>query len=83
MTTEELKALTADKMVDARGVACPGPLLAAKKAVADIDEGQIMEILSSDEGTTSDIPRWCKKMDYEYYGVIEEDGIYRLFLKKQ
>jgi tRNA 2-thiouridine synthesizing protein A len=82
MTIEELKALKSDKVVDARGTACPGPLLAAKKAVADMAAGQVMEVLSSDEGTTNDIPRWCKKMEYEYFGVIDEDGIYRLFLKK-
>jgi len=82
MTTEDLKALSSDKIVDARGTACPGPLLAAKKAAADLQPGQIMEILSSDEGTKSDIPRWCKKMEYEYFGSIDEDGIYRLFLKK-
>jgi tRNA 2-thiouridine synthesizing protein A len=82
MTTEELKSLTPHKVVDARGTACPGPLLAAKKAVADMETGQIMEVISSDEGTTNDIPKWCRKMEYEYYGVIEEDGIYRLFLMK-
>lgn len=82
MTTEELKALKSDKVIDARGTACPGPLLAAKKGVADLQPGQIMEILSSDEGTTNDIPRWCRKMEYEYFGCIDEDGIYRLFLKK-
>lgn len=82
MTVEELKSLTIDKTVDARGTACPGPLLAAKKAAADIQAGQIMEILSSDEGTKNDIPRWCKKMNYEYFGSIDEDGIYRLYLKK-
>jgi TusA-related sulfurtransferase len=82
MTTDELKGLKSDKIVDARGTACPGPLLAAKKAVADIQPGQIMEIISSDEGTKSDIPRWCNKMDYKYFGSIDEDGIYRLFLKK-
>jgi TusA-related sulfurtransferase len=82
MLTAELKTLKSDKVVDARGTACPGPLLAAKKAAADIQPGQIMEILSSDEGTKNDIPKWCKKMSYEYYGSIDEDGIYRLFLKK-
>lgn len=82
MTTEELKNLKSDKLVDARGTACPGPLLATKKAVADIQAGQIMEVMSSDEGTVSDIPKWCKKMNYEYYGCIDADGIYRLFLKK-
>jgi tRNA 2-thiouridine synthesizing protein A len=82
MTTEELKALKSDNAVDARGTACPGPLLAAKKAIGNIQPGQIMEVLSSDEGTKSDIPKWCKKMNYEYLGSIDEDGIFRLFLKK-
>lgn len=82
MTTDELKALKSDKLVDARGTACPGPLLAAKKAIGEVQSGQIMEILSSDEGTTNDIPKWCKKLNFEYFGFINEDGIYRLFLKK-
>ena len=82
MTTAELKALKSDKIVDARGTACPGPLLAAKKAIGDVQSSQVMEILSSDEGTKSDIPKWCKKMNFEYLGSIDEDGIYRLYLKK-
>lgn len=82
MTTEELKALKSDKRVDARGTACPGPLLAAKKAIGEVQSGQVMEILSSDEGTKADIPKWCKKMNFDYLGSIDEDGIFRLFLKK-
>lgn len=82
MTTEELKAIKSDNVVDARGTACPGPLLAAKKAIGEIKAGQIMEVLSADEGTKSDIPKWCKKMGFEYLGSIDEDGIYKLFLKK-
>ena len=33
MTTEELKNIQSNLVVDARGTACPGPLLAAKKAI--------------------------------------------------
>lgn len=82
MNTEELKALTVQKQVDARGTACPGPLLAAKKAIGDIESGEIMEILSSDEGTKHDIPKWCEKMEHDFLGIIEEDSYSRLFLKK-
>lgn len=82
MTQEELKALTAQKLVDARGTACPGPLLAAKKAIGDIETGEVMEILSSDEGTKHDIPRWCEKMEHDFLGILEEDSYSRLFLKK-
>jgi len=82
MTTEELKSIQADKVVDARGTACPGPLLAAKKAIGELSSGQIMEVLSADEGTKKDIPKWANKKGHEYMGDLEEDGYFRMFLKK-
>jgi tRNA 2-thiouridine synthesizing protein A len=48
MNTAELEALSVAKEVDARGTACPGPLLEAKRAVAACPVGGVMEILSSD-----------------------------------
>jgi len=83
MTNEELNALNVDKSVDARGTACPGPLLEAKKAIGTIDEGQIMEVLSADEGTKVDIPKWCRKQGHEYLGTVEESGYFKIYLKKQ
>ena len=82
MNTEELRNLKSDKIVDARGTACPGPLLAAKKGIGDLESGDIMEIYSSDEGTKHDIPKWCQKMSHDYLGIVEEDSYSRLFLKK-
>ena len=82
MTTEELRTLESNKIVDARGTACPGPLLAAKKAIGEINSGEIMEIYSSDEGTKNDIPRWCKKMSHDFLGIVDEDSFSRMFLKK-
>lgn len=83
MTPEELKDLQVDKTVDARGTACPGPLLEAKKAMGTIDSGQVMEILSSDEGTKRDLPKWCNKKGHEFMGIIEEPGYFKVFLKKK
>lgn len=82
MTQEELSALAVDKSVDARGTSCPGPLLAAKKAIGQIENGQIMEVLSADEGTKRDIPKWCTKKGFEYLGTVEESGYFKIFLKK-
>ncbi len=82
MNADELKNLKVDKVVDARGTACPGPLLEAKRAMASVPRGGIMEVLSSDEGTNDDIPLWAKKVGHEYLGNIEEAGYWRLFVKR-
>jgi TusA-related sulfurtransferase len=83
MNVEELKALSPDKIVDARGTACPGPLLAAKRAIAEVPMKGVMEVISSDEGTNTDIPRWCAKLKHDFLGTVEEDGYWRLYLRRQ
>lgn len=83
MNDAELNALTVDKEVDARGTACPGPLLDAKRAMAKVPKnGGILEVLSSDEGTNEDIPLWANKVKHEYLGNIEEAGYWRLFVRR-
>ena len=82
MNKEELTAIHIDKSVDARGTSCPGPLLAAKKAIGQIEKGEVMEVLSADEGTRRDIPKWCNKKGFEYLGTIEESGFFKILLKK-
>ena len=83
MTTDELKNVAVAKTVDARGTACPGPLLEAKKAIGTISEEDVMEVLSADEGTKVDIPKWCNKKGHEYLGTLDESGYFRIFLRKK
>ncbi|HUX57264.1 MAG TPA: sulfurtransferase TusA family protein [Bacteroidales bacterium] len=82
MNAEELTQVKIDKSVDARGTSCPGPLLAAKKAIGQIEKGEVMEVLSADEGTRRDIPKWCTKKGFEYLGTIEEAGFFKILLRK-
>ncbi len=82
MSTEELMAIKAAKSVDARGTACPGPLLAAKKAIGELESGEIMEVLSADEATKRDIPKWAAKKGHEYLGTIEESGYFKIYMIK-
>ncbi|HVO35034.1 MAG TPA: sulfurtransferase TusA family protein [Gemmatimonadales bacterium] len=78
----DLSTLTVSKTVDARGTACPGPLLEAKRGIAAVPLGGIMEVLSSDAGTREDIPLWAKKVGHEFLGDVEEAGYWRLFVKR-
>jgi tRNA 2-thiouridine synthesizing protein A len=80
--TVDLSSLHGDKVVDARGTSCPGPILAAKKGMADVKVGQIMEVLATDSGTTKDLPAWAKKLGHEYLGLVEDPGYMRLFVKR-
>ncbi|MCF6241833.1 MAG: sulfurtransferase TusA family protein [Bacteroidales bacterium] len=82
MTTNELQAIEVNKSVDARGTSCPGPLLAAKKAMGEINSGDVLEVLSSDEGTKKDIPKWATKKGHEYLGTVEESGFFKIYVKK-
>jgi TusA-related sulfurtransferase len=76
----DLSNVTPDKVVDARAMACPGPLLEAKKAIAAVTVGQTLEIMSGDKGSQEDIPAWCKKTGHEYIGYVEKDGYDSLYV---
>ncbi len=82
MTNAELNSITAAKVVDARGSACPGPLLEAKKGIGTVAVGEVLEIWSGDANTKNDIPRWAKKVGHEFLGYIEADGYDRIFIKR-
>ncbi len=79
----DLQTLTADKTVDARGTACPGPLLEAKKAIGVVRVNQVVEVQSNDAGSRKDIPVWANKVGHEYLGVIEADGFDRHFIRRK
>ena len=81
-TVTELEAITAAKVVDARGSACPGPLLEAKKGIGSVSVGSILEIWSSDPVTKSDIGAWSTKVGHEFLGVLEGEGYDRVLLRR-
>ncbi len=78
-----LSEIQAAKVVDARGSACPGPLLEAKKGIGAVKVGEVLEIWSADARTKEDIPKWSKKVGHEYMGsLIAEGGYDRIFIKR-
>jgi TusA-related sulfurtransferase len=78
----DLSTLTAAKIVDARGAACPGPLLEAKKAMGGISVGDVLELWSSDSQTKNDVAAWAGKVGHEFLGVASTDGYERVFVRR-
>ncbi len=82
MSDVDLSKVETAETVDARGSACPGPLLEAKKGIGKVKVGEILQIYSNDSDTRVDIPAWSNKVGHEYLGVLEADGYDKHFVKR-
>jgi TusA-related sulfurtransferase len=82
MSPAELESIEVNSTVDARGSACPGPLLEAKKGIGKVKVGEVLEVYSNDPGTRKDIPAWANKVGHEYLGVQEANGYDRHFVRR-
>lgn len=72
----------ARKIVDARGSFCPGPLMELIAAMKMVEVGDEIEVLSSDKGSSTDIPEWISKVKHEHVGTEEHDGVWRVLVRK-
>ncbi len=82
LSETDLEGLTAAKIVDARGAACPGPLLEAKKGMGTIAVGDVLELWSSDSQTKNDVEAWSGKVGHGFLGVATADGYERVFVRR-
>lgn len=74
--------MKSDKVVDATGLACPLPVVRAKKAMDDLSSGQVLEVQASDRGSVKDIPAWAKTAGHQLLEQKEEDGVYKFWIQK-
>jgi tRNA 2-thiouridine synthesizing protein A len=77
-----LEKPVADKVVDARGMACPGPMLEAKRGILLVPVGGVLEVISSNEETAIDVPAWAWKVGHTYLGAFLEAGAWRIFVRR-
>jgi tRNA 2-thiouridine synthesizing protein A len=82
LTETDLAGITADAVVDARGAACPGPLLEAKKSMGTVALGSVLELWSTDPQTKIDVQAWANKVGHEFLGHLPADGYERVFVRR-
>lgn len=72
----------ADKTLDTKGMACPIPVLKAKKALAEVPAGGTLEVLATDPASVEDFKALAKSTGATLVEQTEQDGVYRHLLKK-
>ncbi len=71
-----------DRELDASGLNCPLPILRAKKSLGDMARGQVLKIISTDQGSVKDFEAFSKQTNNPLLSSAEEGGKFIFFIKK-
>ena len=73
-----------DKDVDARGLNCPLPILRAKKALAEMQPGQVLHVLATDPGSSKDFAAFARQTGNELVSQADlPDNAFEFFLRRK
>jgi rhodanese-related sulfurtransferase len=75
-------AVKADVKLDAKGLACPMPIVKTKKAMNDLEEGQILEVQATDKGSKADLAAWSQTVGHQYIGTTEDGDVLYHYIRK-
>jgi len=81
MTALELET-TPTTTIDARGSFCPGPLMELIRAIREGAVGDTLAVISTDNGSRTDIPAWVEKAGHRLVGVFTHDGYDEIVVEK-
>ncbi|OAH59703.1 MULTISPECIES: sulfurtransferase TusA family protein [Bacillaceae] len=74
--------MNVDQILDAKGLACPMPIVKTKKAMNQLEAGQILEVQTTDKGAKSDLTAWAKSMGHTLLNSKEEEDVFTFYIQK-
>jgi len=78
--------IESDFTLDTLGYFCPMPIILTSKKIKELSNGQVLEVVSDDEGIKKDMPAWCQTTGHEMVGLEEEASdhkrVYKAYVKK-
>jgi len=77
-----MKTINVDHVLDAKGLACPMPIVKTKKAMAALDAGQVLQVEATDKGSKADMKAWAESSGHQYIGTKEEGEVLIHYLRK-
>ncbi|MBI2955185.1 MAG: sulfurtransferase TusA family protein [Chloroflexi bacterium] len=75
-------SVKADDVLDCLGLYCPVPISETAKKIKSLDVGQVLEVLSDDEGIKMDMPAWCKATGNELLSLEEDNGTFKVYVRR-
>ena len=71
------------KVLDARGLLCPMPVVKTNREMKNMTEGEILKVLATDRGSIVDFPAWAEDTGNELIEWHEEgEGVMVFYLRK-
>lgn len=77
------KELQPDVELDVRKLACPLPILRAKKSLSGMSGGQVLKVVATDGGSPKDFADFCKKTGNELLSSTEVDGEFTFLIRRR
>ncbi|MBO1001687.1 sulfurtransferase TusA family protein [Pseudogracilibacillus auburnensis] len=74
--------MSANVILDAKGLACPMPIVRTKQAMNNLEPGQVLEVQATDQGSTSDIKAWAESTGHQFLGTVEEGEVLKHYVRK-
>jgi len=74
--------MNADKVLDAKGLACPMPIVKTRKEMKDMQTGEVLEIQATDKGAKADLEAWAKSGGHEFLDHQVEENVLKFWIKK-
>lgn len=71
-----------DDTVDARGAACPGPLMDLIGRIRSAESGDVIRLLSDTDQSLTDVPEWAEEAGNELLAVEELDEHNAFYVEK-
>jgi TusA-related sulfurtransferase len=72
------------KVIDARGLFCPGPLQVLRGVAKQLEPGSTLMLIADDSDSKDQISEWCKETGNKLESVTEENGAitFKIVLKR-
>lgn len=77
-----MENMKANVVLDAKGLACPMPIVKTKKAMTNLEAGLVLEVQATDKGSKADMKAWAERTGHHYLGTIEEGDVLKHYLRK-